>query len=85
MSEHDFDYQGWIEDQADSRVAEDGPQRRDRPLEASFPDPGMVKTSLSSAWDDDGTPEIVWFSLFTRDGAEYRAERRVLVPGDLQS
>jgi hypothetical protein len=84
MNECDFDYQGWIEDQADRRAVEDGPQRLDRPLEASFPDPEMVKTSVSSAWDDEGTPEVVWFSLFTRDGAEHRAERRVLVPEDSQ-
>jgi hypothetical protein len=85
MIEHDFDYQGWIERQADRRMAEDGRRRLDRPLEASFPDRAMIKTSVRSAWDDEGTPEIVWFSLFTRDGAEYRAERRVLVPEDLQS
>lgn len=84
MKEHDFDFQGWIEQQADQRMAEDGPQRLDRPLEVSFPDQAMIKTSVSSAWDSNGAPEVVWFSLFTRDDAEYRAERRVLVPGDSQ-
>src|SRR3979490_2694452 len=55
------------------------PRRRTAP-QASFADRAMIKTSVRSAWDDEGTPEVVWFSLFTRDGAEYRAERRVLVP-----
>jgi hypothetical protein len=82
MHEHDFDYQGWIEQQADERMAGGGQHRLDRPLEARFPDPAMVKTSVSSAWDANGEPEVAWFSLFTRDGADYRAERRVLVPGD---
>jgi hypothetical protein len=46
MHEHDFDYQGWIEQQADQRIAEGGQHRLDRPLEARFPDPAMVKTPI---------------------------------------
>jgi hypothetical protein len=71
-------YQAWIESEADQRVAETGPLRLDRPLESGFI--GVIRTSVSSSWDNAGNTEVVWFSAFTRDGAEYRAERRVLDP-----
>jgi hypothetical protein len=40
MSEHDFDYQGWIEDQADRRVPEDARSALTGRSKPASPTPG---------------------------------------------